>query len=71
MTQYTLNTPLACCEISSPAPFAQRLLAQFKRTIMRRSGVKPHPVFISPANGGAFKKPAPYSAAGFLRFIGL
>lgn len=35
MTQYTLNTPLACCEISSPASFAQRLLAQFKRTIMR------------------------------------
>lgn len=35
MTQYTLNTPLACCEIGSPAPFAQRLLAQFKRTIMR------------------------------------
>ncbi|WP_037340987.1 DUF1127 domain-containing protein [Saccharospirillum impatiens] len=35
MTQYTLNTPLACCEISSPAPFAQRLLAQFKRSVMR------------------------------------
>ncbi|WP_127559991.1 DUF1127 domain-containing protein [Saccharospirillum alexandrii] len=35
MTQYTLNTPLACCEISSPAPFAKRLLAQFKRTAMR------------------------------------
>jgi|AntRauTorcE11898_2_1112593.scaffolds.fasta_scaffold84500_2 uncharacterized protein YjiS (DUF1127 family) len=35
MTQYTLNTPLACCEISSAAPFAQRLLAQFKRITMR------------------------------------
>lgn len=35
MTQYTLNTPLACCEISSPAPLTKRLLTQFKLTTMR------------------------------------
>lgn len=35
MTQLTLNTTMACFDISLPAPFAKRLLAQVKRTAMR------------------------------------